>query len=389
MNSTRHDGWAHDRALAEMGRVALRAPDRRTFFDEAAERLKRAVPFDGACWHTLDPGSGLITQHHLQDIPDRFEVLADNEYATNDVNKFTELAASNRPAATLLAATGGHPERSARYRDLLTPAGVGPELRSAFVVDGTTWGALIIVRRAGQADFTDDDVTLLSEASSLFARAVRRGLVAEASHTSGDLLDAPGVVEFDESGEVTSASSSAGPLLVELSGTTFEAGVRSPAIRAIVAATRAAVAAPSAESVSTLPSSMVKCPSGTWLVLHGSVLHASHGKGSAVFIQRAHPMLVAPLLLKAYGLTAREQQVTQLVLRGATTAQVASRLAISPHTVSDHLKAIFDKTDARTRGELSATLFFGEHLSRIQARVDVGDDASFIDTPRPRGLPDP
>ena len=321
------------------------------------------MPFDGACWHTLDPGSGLITQHHLQDIPDRFPLLADNEYATDDVNKFTDLAVSSRPAATLLAATGGHPETSARHRDLLTPAGLGPELRSAFVVDGTVWGALIIVRRAGQSEFTDQDVALLSDATSLFARAVRRGLVTEASQTTSDLLDAPGVVEFDESGQVTSASSSAGPLLVELSGTTFEDGVRCPAISAIVAATRAAVAVAFAENLPTMPSTMVKCPSGTWLVLHGSVLHASHSKGSAVFIQRAHPMVVAPLLLKAYGLTAREQQVTQLVLRGATTAQIASRLAISPHTVSDHLKAIFDKTDARTRGELSATLFFGEHLT--------------------------
>jgi DNA-binding CsgD family transcriptional regulator len=137
-----------------------------------------------------------------------------------------------------------------------------------------------------------------------------------------------------------------------------------------------------------MPSTMVKCPAGKWLVLHGSILRASHGNGFAVFIQHAHPMLVAPLLLKAYGLTTREQQVTQLVLRGATTAQVASRLAISSHTVSDHLKAIFDKTDARTRGELSATLFFGQHLDRIEARVNVGDDASFVDTPRPRGAPD-
>jgi DNA-binding CsgD family transcriptional regulator len=93
---------------------------------------------------------------------------------------------------------------------------------------------------------------------------------------------------------------------------------------------------------------------------------------------------VAPLLLKAYGLTPREQEVTQLVLRGATTAQVAQRLSISPHTVNDHLKAIFDKTGARTRGELSAKLFFGEHLPRIEQQVKVGDDASFVDTPRPR-----
>jgi DNA-binding CsgD family transcriptional regulator len=103
-----------------------------------------------------------------------------------------------------------------------------------------------------------------------------------------------------------------------------------------------------------------------------------------VFIQRAHPTLVAPLLLKAYGLTAREQEVTQWLLRGATTAQAAQRLAISPHTINEHIKAIYDKTGARTRGELSATVFFGEHLPRIQNQVAVGDDASFIDAPRPR-----
>jgi len=388
MNSRPGNLWSHDRALTDMGRVALRAPDRVTFFDEAAERLKRAIPFDGACWHTLDPGSGLITQHHLQDIPDRFAVLAHNEYATNDVNKFTDLAASSRPAATLTAATGGRPQTSARHRDLLTPAGVGPELRSAFVTDGTVWGALIIVRRAGQPDFNEQDVTLLSEASPLFARGVRRGLVTEAARHTIDLFNAPGVVEFDDLGELISASSSASALLAELSGTTVDDGLKSPAISAILAATTAAVAGSPTDLVATMPTAMVKCPSGTWLVLHGSVVQASHGKGFAVFIQHAHPMLVAPMLLKAYGLTPREQQVTQLVLRGATTAQIASRLAISPHTVTDHLKAIFDKTNARTRGELSATLFFGEHLSRIEARVDVGDDASFVDAPRPRGLPD-
>lgn len=104
-----------------------------------------------------------------------------------------------------------------------------------------------------------------------------------------------------------------------------------------------------------------------------------------MFIQRAHPTLVAPLLLKAYGLTTRELEVAQLMLRGATTAQAAQRLELSPHTVNDHLKSIYEKTGARTKGELSAMLFFGEHLRRIQDRVPIGDDASFVDAPRPRG----
>jgi DNA-binding CsgD family transcriptional regulator len=374
------------RLLAELERLALRTPSRAEFFDEAAARLKTAVPFDGACWHTLDPGSDLITHHRLQDLPDRFPVLADNEYAVDDVNKFDGLARAQRKAATLSAATGGHPERSPRFRDLLTPAGLGPELRSAFVADGATWGALILVRLAGRPEFEDADVELLSSASALFARAVRRGLIAEACLSAAALSDAPGVVELDASGGLIRASSSAEPLLAELSGRTMQDGVRSPAISAVASSTRGAIAAVGAAGTPALPSAAVKTPAGTWLVLHGGLLGTPGSGEVAVFVQRAHPTLVAPLLLKAYGLTPREQDVAQLMLRGATTAQAAQRLAISRHTVNDHLKSIFDKTGARTRGELSATLFFGEHLPRIQDRVPVGDDASFIDAPRPRGL---
>jgi DNA-binding CsgD family transcriptional regulator len=374
------------RLVAELERLALRTPSRAEFFDEAALRLKRTVAFDGACWHTLDPGSDLITHHRLQDIPDRFPVLAENEYAVEDVNKFHQLAHAERKAATLSEATGGHPERSARFRDLLTPAGVGPELRSAFVADGATWGALILVRQAGRPDFEDADVELLASLSSLFARGVRRGLIAEASEADGASPDAPGVIELDPSGDLTRASSSADPLLAELSGTTFDAGVRSPAVQALASATRAAIDATDPPGAPALPSSVVKTPAGTWLVLHGGLVGAPRSGHVAVFVQRAHPTLVAPLLLKAYGLTPREQEVTQLVLRGATTIQAAQRLAISPHTVTDHLKSIFEKTGARTRGELSATLFFGEHLPRIERRVPVGDDASFVDAPRPRGV---
>lgn len=377
---TRREAWTPRRVLDDLERLALRAASRAEFFDEAAARLKRAVPFDGACWHTLDPGSDLITQHQLQDIEDHFPLIANNEYAVEDVNKFGELARAERKAATISQATGGHPDRSARFRDLLSPGGYGPELRSAFVVDGATWGAVIMIRRAGQPDFQDREITLLADASALFARAVRRGLVAEACAATDSFADAPGFLELDLSGNLVNASSSADPLLAELSGGSSDAGLRSPSIHAISNATRTAIAA----GGHTLPRAIIKTPSGTWLVLHGGLLGDRRSGSVTIFIQRAHPTLVAPLLLQAHGLTAREQEVAQLVLRGATTIQAAHRLEISPYTITDHIRSIFDKTGARTRGELSAVLFFGEHLPRIQRLVPVGDDASFTDAPRPR-----
>ena len=376
--------WAPERVLADLERLALRAPARTEFFDEATARLRRAFSFDVSCWHTLDPGSDLVTQHHLKGTEDHFPALAQNEYAEEDVNKFAELARAERKAATLMSATGGHPERSARFRNFLSRGGLGPELRSAFVADGTAWGSLILARRTGEPEFTERDVDLLDRASALFARAVRRGLVAEACESQQQIADAPGVLELDAAGDLVRASSTAEPLLAELSGGGVGAGAHSPAVHAIAAATRNAIAQAGDAAPATLPSAPVRTPAGSWLVLHGGLLSGS--RGVAVFIQRAHPTLVAPLLLKAYGLTSREQEVTQLMLRGATTGQAAIRLGISPHTVNDHIKAIFDKTGARTRGELSATLFFGEHLPRIQDRVPIGDDASFVDAPRPPGL---
>jgi DNA-binding CsgD family transcriptional regulator len=376
--------WAPERLLDELERLALHVTDRATFFDDAAERLKRAVHFDGACWHTLDPGSDLITQHRLQGLPDRFSILAENEYGTDDVNKFAELARAPRKAATMSEATGGNLERSPRFRDLLTPAGLGPELRGAFVAGKDNWGALILVRRAGQPEFERTDVELLSAASPLFARAVRRGLVAEACASAQSDASAPGVIELDDMGAPLRFSSTAEPLLAELSGTTAEEGARHPAVVAVASATRQAVGG-GGMPAGALPGSATRATSGGWLVLHGGLIGDGTGH-VAVFIQRAHPMLVAPLLLRAYGLTDREQEVAQLVLRGATTAGAAQRLSISPHTVNDHLKAVFDKTGARTRGELSAKLFFGEHLPRIQNEVRIGDDASFIDAPKPRGV---
>ena len=43
--------WAPDRVVADLERLALRAPTRAEFFDEAALRLKRAVPFAAKCRH--------------------------------------------------------------------------------------------------------------------------------------------------------------------------------------------------------------------------------------------------------------------------------------------------------------------------------------------------
>jgi len=53
-----------------------------------------------------------------------------------------------------------------------------------------------------------------------------------------------------------------------------------------------------------------------------------------------------------HNLSPREIEVVQLVIEGLTTVAMAERLGISPHTIRDHLKNLYRKTGASSRGEL-------------------------------------
>ena len=59
------------------------------------------------------------------------------------------------------------------------------------------------------------------------------------------------------------------------------------------------------------------------------------------------------------GLTPREIEVLRLVALGMTDAEVASRLFISPRTVSQHLRSVYGKLDVSSRS--AATRFAIEH----------------------------
>lgn len=52
--------------------------------------------------------------------------------------------------------------------------------------------------------------------------------------------------------------------------------------------------------------------------------------------------------------------MTELVAQGLPTAAIAARLHLSSYTVQDHLKAIFEKLDVSSRGELVARLFLDD-----------------------------
>jgi DNA-binding CsgD family transcriptional regulator len=139
-----------------------------------------------------------------------------------------------------------------------------------------------------------------------------------------------------------------------------------------------------AEAPGEIAFARVLSRSGQWIVLHGASLVSDGRRRVAVIIEPAHPARITPLLMAAYGLTDREQEVTRLVLQGNSTADIANTLVVSPHTVQEHLKNIFEKTGVRSRRDLVGKVFFSHYEPRLrdnENRVTQGQP--------PRGGPIP
>jgi len=111
----------------------------------------------------------------------------------------------------------------------------------------------------------------------------------------------------------------------------------------------------------------VRTITGDWLVLHGTQLGNGASADTAVIIEAARAAELAELVVLAYGLSPRERDVTRLVLLGWSTTRIAQELHLSPFTVQDYLKSIFEKIGVRSRRDLVATVFRDAYWPRIHA----------------------
>ncbi|GAA3007333.1 LuxR family transcriptional regulator BagY/FevT [Streptomyces fulvorobeus] len=339
---------------------AGRADSPQTMFSTLATQLRRVVPYDAAVWRATDPDTGMITSPILaENIEDHScAVYWQYELFTEKINLFRDLALAPVPVASLWESTGGEPERSALYRGFLAPRGVHDELRAVLRVDGRPHGYVSLFREKGRAAFTGVERRFIEELGTPIARRLRSYAKHRPEPSLGGLTG-PGLLLFDTGGALISANDDARRYLEEMPAgpTSLTAlGIRIPLWVHGTAMRARAIAESGGGDTARI---RMRSLTGRWLVCHASCLRDADGRPgvSAVIIERAPISDVTALIVQAYELSERELEVTQCVARGLSTTGISEELHLSPHTVRDHIKAIFEKLGVSSRGELVGNLF--------------------------------
>jgi DNA-binding CsgD family transcriptional regulator len=353
-----------DRGLERIADVSGRGSDLVTLWRDVAEIVSPLVPnLTGPCCFTLDPASLLMTSHFnpalYYELP---EEMLRGEYLVDDVHDMASVARSPSGVSTIHAAAGGDPSASPRWQGNMALGGDQELLVSLRTRSGATWGTLGLYRGPADEQFSADQIEFLRVAAPNLAEGVRRSLLIGEARDP-DVPEAPGLLVLTERMEIESATPGTERWLSELPGGSY--GGRLPAAVASVAE-RALRTALGREQPGEVAIARVLAESGTWVVLHGATLVGDGKRRVAVIVEPAHPARITPLLMAAYGLTEREQEVTRLVLQAASTSEIAERLVVSPHTVQEHLKNIFEKTGVRSRRDLVGKVFFSHYEPRLR-----------------------
>ncbi|MCP1359307.1 LuxR C-terminal-related transcriptional regulator [Aneurinibacillus migulanus] len=331
--------------------------------------LRKAVPFDGACCTMVDPqtllSTGAVTEDGIEAIHHR---LFEYEYVHEDFNTYHQLVQADDPVATLSGATKGELERSARYRNVLLPAGFKDEMRAALRYQGKCWGYLTLFRYHDRPFFHENERKFISSLVPVIAFNLRKRNLVLPSEELRWMEKEPGILVLSD--QLTMLSSNAAAkhwlsLLQKWEG--IDSHILPRPIRAVCSR------AFSSTSVGTERFSLAKVcihiPEGPYLTIQASQLSGpSATLQLAVWLELAKPSDMLPFISEAYGLSEREKQVLDRIVRGFSTKELALSLHISTYTVQDHLKSIFMKTGVTSRRELIWLLFsrFSMYLAGIR-----------------------
>ena len=335
-------------------------PDAMSLRRQVLDVLHEVIDFDAYVWLLTDPVTA-VGSAPLADVPclPELPALIKAKYAT-PVNRWTAL--QHHPSATgrLHDAAGGELSRSLVWREVLSRYGIGDVASAVFADQFGCWGFLDLWRDRAREPFSSADAAFLASVAPHLTATLRHCqaqtfLTPAAARRPGL---GPVVLTLDEELRITSrTAASQGWLDVLLPPRPDER-----AIPASVYNVAAQLLAAEAGLDDHPASARVHLAGGLWLTLRAARLASDEpapGRGPGPRVRSAVSIVVTieeasaaerlDLFSRAFGLTAREQELLGLLATGSDTRAMARQMSLSEHTVQDHLKSIFTKTSARDR----------------------------------------
>ena len=317
----------------DVDRLGSRPTDSRAFRAEVLERLRRSLGFDWFAWVLTDPGT-TVGVDPLAELPDlgALRTVVRLKYLTA-VNRWTSLA----DASSL----GDRAEASPLWREVQHSHGVA-DVASVVLRDRYgCWGFLDLW---STRTFTSDEVGHLRRLAPHLTAAVRRRQAATFAVVAPARTEAgPAVLLLRDDltivGQTGAAQAWLGVMLPSPSGV--------PPVPAAAYNVAAQLLAREHGVDEHEPMARVHLADGLWATVRASRLEP--GDLIAVSVEPTGPADRLDVFSRAAGLSARERELVTLLAQGADTAEAASRMSVSPHTLQDHLKSVFAKTGTRTR----------------------------------------
>ena len=339
------------RLIARVEDLCASDVDDRTLRRLVLEVLRPGLGVGAYAWLLTDPATAVGTSP-LADVPWFTELPRQIrlKYAT-EVNRWTALP---RSVATLDGTTGGDREQSLVWRELLTRYDVGDVASVVFRDRFGCWGFLELWRGADRGSFSTEDIVLLEGMTDSLTLALRlRAAQSLTPPTTAMRAAGPVVLLLDPDLRVRVQTESAAEYLRQL--------VPPEDLRAPVPAgaynVAAQLLAQEAGVDDAAPTARAHATGGRWVTCRAARLGMAEPAAQrdiAVTIEVTDPLSRADLLARACGLSAREREVFDHLVLGRDTAEVSRLMFVTPSTVQDHLKSVFDKTGVRNRRTLLA-----------------------------------
>lgn len=352
------------RSKGRLHRLCQSALDRESLQYEAIVELRRVIGFDRWVWPVADPESliplGALAEH---DYGPQVPRVLELEYAGDDVASMDALAQRTDAVASLNGETHGDLPRSRRWDEVFRTVGIGDEAIVACRDRLGCWGWIKIYRNSDDRPFHEDDLQLLAAVGPSLGTALR-GTTSYPPLLEAPKHRPPGVIVLDHELRVISLTAGAGAWI-----DTFPCAESYALFGMLPAMVYPVATLARSPTQANRAHALERTRDGAWVMIEAAALEGDADGQIALTFREATARETFDRLCRIKALSRREREVVGVLLEGLDTRAACERLFISPHTLQDHLKSVFEKLQIRSRRDLRA-IFNASHSQRGQSAAE-------------------